>query len=117
MLAVRPGGVVAAVQTVSGVWVADAGRAAWLGVLIAFAWQTYTVGVVVSISALHAVGALVLRVTLVAHRLAKCVCQSIRKIKQFSELCSSGHNGPWLMKRFNARYTLILSDEATTYYP
>lgn len=89
MLAVRPGGVVAAVQTVSGVWVADAGRAAWLGVLIAFAWQTYTVSVVVSISALHAVGALVLRVTLVAHRLAKCVCQSIRKIKQFSELCSN----------------------------
>lgn len=82
VLAVTPGGVVAAVQTVSGVCVADAGCAAWLGIPIAVAWHTDTVGVVEAISALLTVGALVLRVTLVAHWLANCVYQSTRKIKQ-----------------------------------
>lgn len=82
VLAVMPSGVVAAVQAVSGVWVADTGRNAWLGVPIAVAWHTDTVGVVVSISALHAVGAFVPRVTLVAHRLANCVCQITGNIKQ-----------------------------------
>lgn len=79
VLAVRPGGGVAAVQAHPGVWVADAGRAARLGVPIALARHTDTVGVVVTILAVHASEALVLGFTLVTHRLASFICQSRRK--------------------------------------
>lgn len=69
VLAVTAGGVGAADQAPSVVGVADAGLPAWIGVPVAVAWRTDAVGVVVSILALHAVGAFVLGFTLVAHRL------------------------------------------------
>lgn len=73
-LAVGAGCVVGAAQTAARVGVTEAGRVSRVAVTAAVTWQADTVRVVESITAPVAVGALVLWLALVTHRLPTGVC-------------------------------------------